>query len=623
MLVLINAHNNFLISRVLQRLVMKHRRSRDQRRVDTKERHQRFEEELAAIQDRLNNIEKNEYIDPDGTEEFSSLPIFQSTKAALAANKFVKMSNIQRQSLLYSLCGRDLYGSSETGTGKTLAFLIPLIECLKRNKWDAHSGLGALVIAPTRDLAAQTYNVLKNLLGDSDSLSAGLITGGLNFEEEQIGLQRLNIIIATVGRLKEHMETSPTFNADSLQMLVLDEADRLMGTGFLEDLKRIIRELPKTRQTLLFTATAHAVNKELSRLSLQRPVTVILTEARESATPDNLYQCYAVVELKEKLNTLFSFLKNHKSKKIIVFMQTVKLVRFVFEAFRHLKPGIPLLHLTGKQSSDLRFTVCRQFSDKDRGVIFTTDVAARGLDFPQVDWVVQMDCPTSVETYIHRVGRTARFYQGGRGLLFLTPSETAFIEKLAENKVTVNQIQIQQSELYDIKPDLVDVLAKFSDVKHLAIKAFTTYIRSVQRYNDNEVFKLDEVLKQKDEFARSFGLLATPVVVKGQRSKEDTGKTKPPAPSEPRELDTFFTVIEDDTEEKEKEPELKPGLIVFRTPDTEIPEEEYKGYREYLLHLLAEEKTKTPKTKDKQNAPEKEEAMTVEEAAEKLLFENF
>ena len=304
-------------------------------------------------------------------------------------------------------------------------------------------------------------------------------------------------------------------------------------------------------------------------------------------------------------------------------MQTVKLVRFVFEAFRHLKPGIPLLHLTGKQSSDLRFTVCRQFSDKDRGVIFTTDVAARGLDFPQVDWVVQMDCPTSVETYIHRVGRTARFYQGGRGLLFLTPSETAFIEKLAENKVTVNQIQIQQSELYDIKPDLVDVLAKFSDVKHLAIKAFTTYIRSVQRYNDNEVFKLDEVLKQKDEFARSFGLLATPVVVKGQRSKEDTGKTKPPAPSEPRELDTFFTVIEDDTEEKEKEPELKPGLIVFRTPDTEIPEEEYKGYREYLLHLLAEEKTKTPKTKDKQNAPEKEEAMTVEEAAEKLLFENF
>ena len=602
---------------------MKQRRSRDQRRADTRDRHQRFEEELGAIQDRLNRIEKNEYIDPDGTEEFSSLPIFDSTKEALAANKFVKMSAIQRQSLLYSLCGRDVYGSSETGTGKTLAFLIPVVECLKKNRWGPHSGLGALIISPTRDLAAQTYTVLERLLGDSESISAGLITGGLNFEEEQIGLQRLNIIVATVGRLKEHMETSPTFNADNLQILVLDEADRLMGTEFLKDLKQIIKELPKSRQTLLFTATARAVNKELSRLSLQRPVTVILTEARDSATPDNLYQCYAVVELKEKLNTLFSFLKNHKSSKIIVFMGTVKLVRFVFEAFRHLKPGIPLMHLTGKQSSELRFSVCRQFADRDRGVIFTTDVAARGLDFPQVNWVVQMDCPTTVETYIHRVGRTARFYQGGRGLLFLTPSEAKFVEKLAENKVVVNQIQIQQSELYDIKPDLVDVLAKFSDVKHLAIKAFTTYIRSVQRHNDDEVFKFDEVLKQKDEFAHSFGLLATPVIVKTQRSKEETGKNKASESAVVRAPDNFFTVIEDDVTEKNEEPELKPQLIEFLSPDTEIPEEEYKSYREHLLHLLEEEKPKKDKKKSKEGPVETEEAMSVEEAAAKLLLDQF
>ncbi|OHS96807.1 DEAD/DEAH box helicase family protein [Tritrichomonas foetus] len=620
-------------------------RSRDQRREETQRNRRLFQEELDSINDRLNNIALNNYIDNDLTDEFSSLPIFETTKEALTKKKFVKMSPIQKQSLLYTLCGRDLIGAAETGTGKTLAFLIPLIETLKKSKWSVSSGLGAIIISPTRDLASQTYNVLADLITDT-GFSAGLVTGGLHFEEAEANLGQLNIMICTPGRLKEHVDNSPQFNADNLQILVLDEADRLLGTEFVKDLKQIIREFPKNRQTLLFTATAGKAIKSLSKLWLQNPVSVLITEKRESATPDNLVEFYTIVPLSEKFNTLFSFLRSHKSDKLIVFMETVKMVRFAFEAFRHLKPGLPLMHLTGKQSSELRFSVCRDFANKERGVIFTTDVAARGLDFPQVNWVIQMDCPTTTETYIHRVGRTARFYQGGKGLLFLTPSEKAFVTKMAENKVNLRPIQIQESELINIKPELVDVLAKFSDVKHLAIKAFTTYLKSVQRHNDGEVFKLDEVLKQKDDFAKAFGLLGTPVITKvakgkkentenkGDNKEENSENDENEKQSDTEEIEPFFKIVPDDNEEDESEAvqkkELQPQNIRFLNPDQPITEEEYHAWREYLHGLFIDQnKPKHQKKQQKkkgQNAAENENdenaepELSLEEQAERALL---
>jgi ATP-dependent RNA helicase DDX10/DBP4 len=590
------------------------RRSRDQRREDTQRNIAAFESELESINDRLNELASRGCVPATPFEDFASLPLFESTKESLARNKFVKLSPIQQQSLPYSLCGRDVIGAAETGTGKTLAFVIPVIELLKKNKWNARSGIGALIISPTRDLAAQTYRVVASLI-ENENISCGLVTGGLNFEQEQAGLQRLNIIIATVGRLKEHMDNSPTFDASGLQILVLDEADRLLGSEFLKDLKQMIRELPVNRQTLLFTATANKAIRELSKISLKHPVRVLMTESRESATPDHLIQFYSIVPLSQKFNTLFSFLKNHKSDKIIVFLSTIKMVRFVFEAFRHLKPGIPLMHLTGKQSSELRFSVCQDFVNKDRAVIFTTDVAARGLDFPQVNWVVQLDCPVTTDTYIHRVGRTARFFQGGKALLFVTPAETAIIDRLAANKVVVQPIQIQSSELVDIRPELVEILARFTDVKHLAIKAFATYVKNVQKHGDGEVFNLEAVLAEKDEFARSFGLLGTPVITRGSKSAEE--QQLPAVEEAP-----FYRIVEDDGEDfgaKRAHPALRPERLQFLEPDTEITEEEYKAWRAHLRGLLADDvKPKAVKKQDK-----KEPALSLEDAAEQMLLEQF
>lgn len=327
------------------------------------------------------------------------------------------------------------------------------------------------------------------------------------------------------------------------------------------------------------------------------------------------------------------------------------MVRFVFESFRHLKPGLPLLHLTGKQSSELRFSTCADFAKKERGVIFTTDVAARGLDFPQVNWVVQMDCPTSVDTYIHRVGRTARFYQGGTGLLMLTPSEVNFVQKLKENKVIVKPIKIAETMMINIKPELVDILAKFSDVKHLAIKAFTTYLKSVQRHNDGEVFNFNEVLKSKDEFAKAFGLLGTPIITKVSKNKDEDDNDNDNDNEEEMDEDNqdlktveddgqmddiddypFFKIVSDDFDDNENDGdensevdngEMKPKTLEFLGPDEPISEEEYTQWRNHLHSIFEDENSeKKPKKQHmkKKEIEENQPEISLEQQAEEALF---
>jgi ATP-dependent RNA helicase DDX10/DBP4 len=183
-----------------------------QRQINSHIKRKKFQEEVDHINERLNEISSKNFIDSSITEEFDSLPLLTSTKELLRKNKFVRMSDIQKQTLLYSLCGKDVIGVSETGSGKTLAFLIPIIECLQKEIFSSHSGIGAIIISPTRVLASQTFEVLKKLNGGE--LSIGLITGGLNFKLEQEGLKKFNILVSTVGRLKEHGEKSYFFNAE-------------------------------------------------------------------------------------------------------------------------------------------------------------------------------------------------------------------------------------------------------------------------------------------------------------------------------------------------------------------------------------------------------------------------
>ncbi|KAJ6776500.1 ATP-DEPENDENT RNA HELICASE DDX10-RELATED [Salix koriyanagi] len=217
-----------------------------------------------------------------------------------------------------------------------------------------------------------------------------------------------------------------------------------------------------------------------------------------------------IVPLEQKLDMLWSFVKAHLNSKILVFLSSCKQVKFVFEAFKKLRPGVPLKCLHGRMKQEKRMGIYSQFCES-HSVLFSTDVASRGLDFNKaVDWVVQVDCPDDVASYIHRVGRTARYLAGGRSVLFLMPSEMKMLEKLQTAKIPIQFIKANTKRLQPVSGLLSALLVKYPDMQQLAQRAFITYLRSIHIQKDREVF---DVLKLSiEDFSASLGLPMTPKV---------------------------------------------------------------------------------------------------------------
>ncbi|CAB5217278.1 unnamed protein product [Rhizophagus irregularis] len=442
----------------------KHNRSNERRKL----KHEEALKELEVLEKNCQNLPLNlEY------ESFKELPLSLLTQQGLQQSNYIEMTKIQRKAIPLALRGRDVLGAAKTGSGKTLAFLIPVIESLYRKSWTQLDGLGALVIAPTRELAIQIFEVLRKI-GRKHSLSAGLVIGGKNVDVEQERINRMNILICTPGRLLQHMDQTANFKCDNIQVLVLDEADRILDLGFEKTINAIIENLPKERQTLMFSATQTKSVKDLARLSLEDPEYVSIIEDSEHSTPISLSQHYLVCELPQKLDILFSFIKSHLQAKVLVFLSSCKQVRFVFETFCKLHPGAPLLHLHGKQKQTKRLEIFNKFSSMKHAYLFATDIAARGLDFPAVDWVVQVDAP-EMQRHI-------------------------FIE-LDERQ---------------------DMMLQDPEIKYLGQKAFVSYIRSIYLQSDKSIFKVDEL--PIEEFAATLGLPGTPKIkfVKKAQSKNAT-----------------------------------------------------------------------------------------------------
>lgn len=417
---------------------------------------------------------------------------------------------MQARAIPLALQNKDILGAAKTGSGKTLAFLVPLLEKLHRAQWTEYDGLGALVISPTRELAVQIFEVLRKI-GRYHSFSAGLVIGGKNLKEEADRLARMNILVCTPGRMLQHLDQTAGFDANNLQVLVLDEADRIMDMGFQSAVDALVDHLPRDRQTLMFSATQSKKVSDLARLSLKDPEYVSVHEAAVSATPTNLQQHYIVTPLHEKLDTLFGFIKSALKSKIIVFLSSGKQVRFVYESFRHLQPGIPLLHLHGRQKQVQRLEITNRFTAAKQACLFATDVVARGIDFPAVDWVIQMDCPEDTDTYIHRVGRTARFQSDGKAVLFLETSEEAgMIKKLEQKKIPIQKINIKEKKKRSVQNDLQNMCFQNPDLKYLGQKSFISYTRSIHLQRDKEVFNLKKL--DLDAYASSLGLPGTPQI---------------------------------------------------------------------------------------------------------------
>ncbi|EME40907.1 hypothetical protein DOTSEDRAFT_82412 [Dothistroma septosporum NZE10] len=477
---------------------------------------------------------------------FTDLPLSEPTKAGLKSAHFSALTDIQAKAIPLALKGNDILGAAKTGSGKTLAFLIPVLENLYRAQCvGGDAGLGAMVITPTRELAIQIFEVLRKVGGKGHLFAAGLVIGGKSLREEQDALARMNIVTAA-------------FNVDNLKMLVLDEADRILDMGFQRDVDAIVEYLPKERQTMLFSATQTKRVSDLARLSLSDPEYVSVHEASQTATPKTLQQNYVLTPLSEKLDTLWSFLQSAKKSKMIVFLSSAKQVRFVYESFRHMQPGIPLLHLHGRQKETTRLETTQKFASAKHSCLFATDVVARGVDFPAVDWVVQVDCPEDADTYIHRVGRTARYEKEGRAILFMDPSEEeGMLSRLEQKKVPIERINVRAKKQQSIKNQLQNMCFQDPKLKYLGQKAFVSYVRSLHIQKDKEIFKLDKY--NLEDFAASLGLPGAPRIKFLKADQEEVKRRKNAS------RQAAISASEDDKDEDEEGDKVKSKKNGVRT----------------------------------------------------------
>ena len=366
---------------------------------------------------------------------------------------------------------------------------------------------------------------------------------------------------------------------------VLDEADRILDMGFSRTLSALLGHLPKSRQTLLFSATQTQSVSDLARLSLQNPVFISTDAAASTAEgsthlelPASLEQHYALCALESKIDVLWSFIKSHLQSKILIFLSSAKQVRFVFEAFCRLHPGAPLLHLHGQQKQHTRLDVVSRFGRMQHAVLFATDLAARGLDFPSIDWVVQGDAPEDAATYVHRVGRTARYAKGGHALLLLLPSEEkGMIEALKARGIEIQSIKIRPSKTYPIGDQLQRLAFQDPNVKYLAQRALVSYVRSVHLHHDKSIFKVEEL--PVEAFAASLGLAGAPKIrfLSRAQTKERKNASHALAASQSEdEKETHSNHTEDNISESDERSSAEEDTGTSEDEQVKIPPSEEK-----------------------------------------------
>ena len=356
---------------------------------------------------------------------FASLGLAKELTRAVADEGYEHPTPIQREAIPLVLAGRDLIGSAQTGTGKTAAFLLPILQRLAGGQSHA---LRALILVPTRELAEQVLQSARTY-GRHLSLTAAAIYGGVGMEPQTRGLARgIDVLVATPGRLLDHMGRGHV-DFSHIEVLVLDEADRMLDMGFAPDVRRILDALPEERQTLLFSATISADVDRLAQRALQGHASVEI--GRRAAPADGVEHVLVAVDKLQKRGALARILQAKPAGQTLVFTRTKygadKLVTFL------RREGIAAQAIHGDKAQSTRQRTLDAFRNGAVDILVATEIAARGIDVDGIRMVVNYDVPTDPELYVHRVGRTARAGQRGVGLTLMSPDEwllVADIEKL-------------------------------------------------------------------------------------------------------------------------------------------------------------------------------------------------
>lgn len=331
-------------------------------------------------------------------------------------------TKIQRESIPLALKGRDIIGLAETGSGKTAAFIIPILQSILENP----RRLYALVLTPTRELAIQIQEQVA-ALGSGFSIKSAVLVGGMDMMTQTVALaKKPHIIIATPGRLVDHLEKTKGFNLNTLRFLVLDEADRILNMDFEKEVDKILEQIPRDRRTFLFSATMTKKVAKLQRASLKDPVRIEVSTKFQ--TVDQLRQFYLFIPAKYKDVYLVHILNELSGNSFIVFCNTCPGTQKMALLLRNL--GFSAIPLNGKMTQTKRLAALNKFKVKSSSVLIATDVASRGLDIPHVDVVINFDLPQHSKDYIHRVGRTARAGRYGQAVTFVTQYDVEMYQKI-------------------------------------------------------------------------------------------------------------------------------------------------------------------------------------------------
>ncbi|WP_336838449.1 DEAD/DEAH box helicase [Sphingobacterium siyangense] len=371
--------------------------------------------------------------------EFKQLSLIAPLLKAITETGYTHPTAIQQKAIPIVLQGNDLIGCAQTGTGKTAAFALPLLQRLEETKTPGKLvPIRALILTPTRELAIQIGDNI-NLYRKYLKLNYCTIFGGVSQEKQVKEIKKgIDILVATPGRLLDLMNQK-IVSLDRIEILILDEADNMLDMGFIHDIKKILAKVPSKRQTLFFSATMPPNIRKFAHGILHKPIEVDVTPV--SSTAEKVNQSVFFVEKKEKIRLLTSLLKKLKNERTIVFSRTKhgadKIVKLL------AKNGLRAAAIHGNKSQNARQKALGEFKDSHLKILVATDIAARGIDIEQLPLVINYDLPNVPETYVHRIGRTGRAGQEGKAISFCDVEERPYladIEKLIGLKIKIEKM---------------------------------------------------------------------------------------------------------------------------------------------------------------------------------------
>ncbi|CAL5048046.1 unnamed protein product [Urochloa decumbens] len=456
------------------------------------------------------------YLSQKRFDECSLSPL---TLKGVKAAGYERMTAVQEATLPIILQGKDVLAKARTGTGKTVAFLLPAIEVVSKlppvDRDQKRPPISVVVVCPTRELADQAAAEANKLLKFHPSIGVQLVIGGtrMALEQKRMHTNPCQILVATPGRLRDHMENTPGFATRlmGVKVLILDEADRLLDMGFRSDIEKIVAALPKQRQTLLFSATVPDEVRQVCHIAMKRDLEFVNTvEEGSEETHSQVKQMHLIAPLDKQFSILYGLLTDHISEnvdyKVIVFCTTAKVTSLIAELLSELKLNVREIHSRKPQS--YRTRISKEFKESKGLILVSSDVSARGVDYPNVTLVVQLGVPSDREQYIHRLGRTGRKGNEGAGVLLLAPWEEYFLRSIKDLPITeATQPLIDMDTKKKVDKALAHVEVKD---KESAYQAWLGY------YNSNKFIGRDkyQLVSLANEFSRSMGLNNPPAVPK-------------------------------------------------------------------------------------------------------------